>query len=136
MGDKTAKGFTKFCIEEKHNRPERFIFRGVLHADNPKPLNYHLMDNDFVTMLKRVYGREEGPTKEELMEYENFLATFFGDEEKGKEIFAGFGQLHLGYVGLKDISWIKTKKERNNVGDCLGVWYPFCNDQGNHCVKR
>ncbi len=86
MGDKIAKGFTKFCIEEKHNPTENFIFRRVLHTNNPKPLNYHLMDKDCVTMLKRMHGAEDGSIKEELMEYADLLATFFGDEEKGKEI--------------------------------------------------
>jgi hypothetical protein len=44
------------------------------------------MDKDCVTMLNRIYGKEDGSTKEELMEYEDLLATFFGDEEKGKEV--------------------------------------------------
>jgi hypothetical protein len=44
-------------IEEMHNLPEKFIFHGVLHADNPKPLNYHPMDKDCVTMLKRMYSK-------------------------------------------------------------------------------
>ncbi len=64
----------------------KVIFRNVLHADNPKPLNYHLMDKDCVAMLRRMYGGENGSTKEELMEYGDLLAMFFGSEEKGKEV--------------------------------------------------
>jgi hypothetical protein len=68
VGDKIAKRFIKFGIEEKHNHPKKIIFRIVLHADNPKPLNYHLMNKDCVAMLKRMYGGEDGSTKQELME--------------------------------------------------------------------
>ncbi len=25
VGSKIAKGFTKFCLDEKHNRPEKFV---------------------------------------------------------------------------------------------------------------
>jgi hypothetical protein len=32
------------------------------------------------------YGGEDGSTKEELMECGHLLATFFGSEEKGKEV--------------------------------------------------
>jgi hypothetical protein len=86
VGDIIAKGLTKFGIKEKLNRPEKFIFCNVLHADNSKPLNYHLMGKDCVAMLRRMYGREDGSTKEELMEYGNPLAVFFGSEEIGKEV--------------------------------------------------
>jgi hypothetical protein len=29
VGTKIAKGFTKFCLDEKHSRPEKFVFREV-----------------------------------------------------------------------------------------------------------
>jgi hypothetical protein len=31
--NKIARGFIKFCFEEKYNRPEKIIFRNVCHAD-------------------------------------------------------------------------------------------------------
>jgi hypothetical protein len=37
-------------------------------------------------MLKRMHGSENGSTKVEIMEYGDLLATFFGSEEKGKEV--------------------------------------------------
>jgi hypothetical protein len=43
--DKITKGLTMFGIEEKHKRPEKFIFRIVFNADNAKPLNYHPWTN-------------------------------------------------------------------------------------------
>ena len=33
---KIAKGFAKFCLDEKHNHPEKFVFREVHYADEPK----------------------------------------------------------------------------------------------------
>jgi hypothetical protein len=86
LGTKLAKGLTKFCLDEKQNRPEKFALRNVHHTDNPKPLNYHMMDKDCVAMLKRMYGGEDGSTKEDLMQYEDLLTNFFGSEEKGKDI--------------------------------------------------
>ena len=29
VGTKIAKGFTKFCPDEKHDRPEKVVFREV-----------------------------------------------------------------------------------------------------------
>jgi hypothetical protein len=40
VGTKIAKEFTKFCLDEKHNHPEKFFFHKVHYADEPKPLNY------------------------------------------------------------------------------------------------
>ena len=87
VGTKLAKEFTKFCLDENHNLPEKFMFRNVHHADNPKPLNYHLMHKDCVVMLKRIYGGEDGSTKQELMEYGDLLTNFFGWEENGKDVW-------------------------------------------------
>jgi hypothetical protein len=53
VGDKISKEFTNFGIEKVHNHPEKFIFHIVLHTDKQKLLNYHLMDKDCVTTLKR-----------------------------------------------------------------------------------
>jgi hypothetical protein len=39
VGTKIAKGFTKFCLDEKHNHPEKFVFCKVHYADEPKSLN-------------------------------------------------------------------------------------------------
>ncbi len=36
VGTKIAKGFTKFCLDEKHNRPEKFVSHKVHYADEPK----------------------------------------------------------------------------------------------------
>ena len=81
VGTKIAKGFTKFCPDEKHNRPEKVVFREVHYADEPKSLNYYLMDKDCVAILKRMYGGDDGYTKQELMEYGDLLTNVFGCEE-------------------------------------------------------
>ncbi len=86
LGTKIAKGFTKLCLDEKQNRPEKLVFREVHYADEPKSLNYYLMDKDCVAMLKRMYGGDDGSTKQDLMEYGDLLPNFFGCEEKGKEV--------------------------------------------------
>ena len=86
VGTKIAKGFTKFCLDEKHNRRKKFVFRKVHYEDEPKPLNYYLMDKDCVAMLKKMYGGDDGSTKQDLLEYGDLLTNFFGCEEKGKEV--------------------------------------------------
>jgi hypothetical protein len=88
IGTKIDKGFTKFCLDEKHNRLEKLVFREVHYADEPKSLtlNYYLMDKDCVAMLKRMYGGDNGSTKQDLVEYGDLLPNFFGCEEKGKEV--------------------------------------------------
>ena len=84
MGTKLAKEFTKFCLDENHIRPEKFMSCNVRHADNPKPLNYHLMDKDCAVLLKRMYGGEDGSTKQELMEYGDFLTNFLDLRRKSR----------------------------------------------------
>ncbi len=91
IGTKIAKGFTKFCLDEKHNCREKLDFRKVHYADEPKSLNYYLMDKDCVAMLKRMYGGDNGSTKQDLMEYGDPLPNFFGCEEKGKEVLEDVG---------------------------------------------
>jgi hypothetical protein len=86
VGTKISKGFTKFCLDEKHNHPEKFVFHKVHYADEPKSLNYYLMDKDCVAMLKKMYGGDNDSTKQDLMEYGDLLTNFFGCEEKGKEV--------------------------------------------------
>jgi hypothetical protein len=86
VGTKIANGFTKFCLDKKHNRPEKFVFHKVHYAGEPKPLNYYLMDKDCVAMLKKMYGGDNGSTKQDLMEYGDLLTNFFGCEEKGKKV--------------------------------------------------
>jgi hypothetical protein len=78
-----------FCLDEKHYCLEKFTFHNVHHAENPKPLNYHLMDKDCVAMLKRMYCYcgEDGSTKQELLEYGDVLINFLlGGDKKGKEV--------------------------------------------------
>jgi hypothetical protein len=113
MGEKIAKGLTKFNIEEKHNCPEKFIFCNVPHADNPKQLNYHLMDKDCVAILNRMYGSENGSTKEESMEYGDLLAMFFGSEEKGKEVLQAVDNYTWDMLGVKRY-YMDTGKEREH----------------------
>ncbi len=85
MGTKLAKEFTKFCLDENHIRPEKFMSRNVRHADNPKPLNYHLMDKDCAVLLKRMYGGEDGSTKQDNG-VRRFSHQFFGSEENVKDL--------------------------------------------------
>ena len=63
VGTEISKEFTKFCFDEKHKCPEKFIFRDVHYADESKPLGYYLVDKDCVVILKRMYGGEDGSTK-------------------------------------------------------------------------
>ncbi len=86
VGTKIAKGFTKLCLDEKHIRSEKFVFRKVHYADEPKSLNYYLIDKDCVAMLKKMYGSDNGSTKQDLMEDGDLLTNIFGCEEKGKEV--------------------------------------------------
>ncbi len=44
------------------------------------------MDKDCVAMLKKMYGGDDGSTKQDLMEYGDLLTNFFGCEEKDKEL--------------------------------------------------
>ena len=44
------------------------------------------MDKDCVAMLKKMYGGDDGSTKQDLLEYGDLLTNFFGCEEKGKEV--------------------------------------------------
>ena len=37
-------------------------------------------------MLKRMYGGDNGSTKQDLMDYGDLLTNFFGREEKGKKV--------------------------------------------------
>ncbi len=83
---KIAKGFTRFCLNEKHNCPEKFVFHEAHYADEPKSLNYYLMDKDCVAMLKRMYRGDDGFTMQDRIEYGDLLTNFFGCEEKGKEV--------------------------------------------------
>ena len=78
IGTKITKGFAKFCFDEKHNHPENFIFCNDHHADKPMPLNYYLMDKNCVAMLKRMYGGDDGSTKQDLMDYGGLITNFFG----------------------------------------------------------
>ncbi len=82
VGTKIAKGFTKFCLDEKHNRPEKFVSRKVHCADEPKSLNYYLMDKDCVAMLKKMYGSDNGSTKQDLMEYGDLLTNILDVKRK------------------------------------------------------
>ena len=66
--------------------PEKFVFRKVHYADEPKSLSYYLMDKGCVAMLKRMYGGDDGSTKQDLMEYGDLLTNIFGREEKGKKV--------------------------------------------------
>ncbi len=86
VGTKSAKGFTKFCLDDKHNRPEKFVFREVHYANEPKSLNYYLMDKACAAMLKRMYGGYDGSTKQDLMEYGDLLTNFFGCKDNGMEV--------------------------------------------------
>jgi hypothetical protein len=44
------------------------------------------MDKDCVAMLKKMYGSDNGSTKQDLMEYGDLLTNIFWCEEKGKEV--------------------------------------------------
>ncbi len=45
-------------------RTEKFVFREVHYADEPKSLNYYLMDKDCVAMLIGMYGGNDDSTKQ------------------------------------------------------------------------
>ena len=83
VGTKIAKGFTEFCLDEKHNRPEKCVFRKGHYEDEPKPLNYYLMDKDCVAMLKKMYGDDDGsPPSKTLWSMEISSPTFLDVRRK------------------------------------------------------
>ncbi len=72
------------------------------------------MDKDCVAILMRMYGGEDGPTKNDLMEYWDLFASFFGNEEKGKEMLQDVAVDNISW----DVCWIEryvdTEREMDN----------------------
>ena len=73
------------------------------------------MDKDCVAILMRMYGGEDGPTKNDLMEYGDLFASFFGNEEKGKEMLQDVAVDNNSW----DVGWIEiyldTEREMENL---------------------
>ena len=58
-----------------------FIFRSLV-ADSPKSLSHHLLDKDIACLLKRSYSASK---KEEVMDDESVLESFFESAKHGKQ---------------------------------------------------
>jgi hypothetical protein len=82
MGNRLAKAFTRFTKKPiaKMERPEYYQFRTAF-TDDPKPLNFHLMDFACAKALRALYDEL---TKEEMMEDEGLMEAYFGTVEKGR----------------------------------------------------
>jgi hypothetical protein len=82
------------------------------------------MDKDCVAILMRMYGGEDGPTKNDLMEYWDLFASFLEMRRKVRKCCRMWlWTISLGmFVGLKD-TWIQRERWIINNCDCSGVWY-------------
>ena len=59
-----------------------FVFRKA-HTNDPKPVNWHLLDEDAAVILKQIYSESN---KRDLEEDEDIMIAFFGTLEHGQEV--------------------------------------------------
>lgn len=94
-GKHIANSFTKF-LKNKYpsDSAEKFTYRHCF-SDDPKSLNYHLLDLDVAKILRHIVRHNEdaydftvGTSKQELMEDEDLMTAFFKDYKYGKEYLA------------------------------------------------
>ena len=85
VGKQIARGFTRFSKNREMSgmeTGEKFIFREAFTID-AKPLNYHLLDDDALVILKKMFSEaslEEMKTKDEP------LKDFFGSADEGRAV--------------------------------------------------
>lgn len=90
VGHHVAASFTKFTKStELMETPEKYTYRHCIR-DDPKALNYYLLDLDVARILKALGGYE---SKEELMEEEEeALAAFYGTPDQGRTFLASLNE--------------------------------------------
>ena len=59
-----------------------YAFRKA-HTNDPKPVNWHLLDEDAAVILKQIYSESN---KRDLEEDEDIMIAFFGTLEHGQEV--------------------------------------------------
>lgn len=87
VGNHIAASFTKFTKStELMDTSEKYIYRHCI-SDDPKALNYYLLDLDVARILKALGGYK---SKDELMEEEeeSALAAFYGTSDRGRTFIA------------------------------------------------
>jgi hypothetical protein len=86
IGKNLAEVFSEFSKNSDEIRGSQpYTFHKATTA-NPKPLNYYLLDEDVVKIMRMVY---EGTDKGLLMEDDGILGDFFGSTEQGRAFLAG-----------------------------------------------
>ena len=65
------------------------MFRNA-HTDDPKPVNWHLLDEDAAVILKQVYSESN---KCDLEEDEDIMIAFFGTLEHGQEVLGAHSEI-------------------------------------------
>ena len=66
-----------------------FVFRKA-HTDDPKSVNWHLLDKDAAVILKQVYSESD---KCDLEEDEDIMIAFFGTFEHGQEVLGAHSEI-------------------------------------------
>ncbi len=81
--------------------------------------SFLLPDKDCVPILKKMYGGDDGSTKQDIMEYGDLLTNFFGCEEKGKDVLEAVDN----YIWdmLDWYHYICKKKRKIDTWENLGV---------------
>ena len=86
MGNKIPKEFIKFCYEEITNVLRNSSLSQCHHADKLITQRLSSHGQRLCCHVERMYGGEDGSTKQDLMEYRDLLTNFVRGEEKGKEV--------------------------------------------------
>ena len=82
LGKNLASKLTAFVeASDEYDTKVPFIFRSLV-ADSPKSLSHHLLDKDVACLLKRSYSASK---KEEVMDDESVLESFFESAKHGKQ---------------------------------------------------
>ena len=87
FGGEIAREFTHFSKKEARlgrSNPNTFVLRNTSSID-PKTLNYYIIDDAAVKSLLCLYHQY---SKEEIMEDEEVMATFFDDVANGQSLIA------------------------------------------------
>ena len=66
-----------------------YVFRKA-HTNDPKPVNWHLLDKDAAVIPKQVYAESD---KCDLKEDKDIMIVFFGTLEHGQEVFGAHSEI-------------------------------------------
>ena len=72
-----------------------YVFRKA-HTNDPKPVNWHLLDKDTAVILKEVYYESD---KCDLEEDEDIMIAFFGTLEHGQEVLGVHSEIAWENIG-------------------------------------